>query len=322
MTDVNNTPNAADDRVGEPVDEPRETNDVVGSAGESIAEAERAQREVATDDDDDARFALYAQHAEEADDEFRVPTAEPASAPESAHEVPVVAPVAETVVAERVAEPVAETTVLAPEPVAPFAGETVVAPVAPSRAQPIFVQAPEPPLVKGNRGAAGAIGLVAAIAFAVLFFAASIGIAFVRDGLQPADAANWALDYARSFAFWVPVAVFFLGFWLLGAIINRGRWGHWVVWGLIVAVLSYGGYVVGQLFEAPFWELTAREGRAIAASALFAPGAIVALVLGREITIWFGAWVARRGRRVTEQNDEARREYERTLEAGPQLYQP
>ena len=156
----------------------------------------------------------------------------------------------------------------------------------------------------------------------MLFFAASIGIAFVRDGLQPADAANWALDYARSFAFWVPVAVFFLGFWLLGAIINRGRWGHWVVWGLIVAVLSYGGYVVGQLFEAPFWELTAREGRAIAASALFAPGAIVALVLGREITIWFGAWVARRGRRVTEQNDEARREYERTLEAGPQLYQP
>jgi hypothetical protein len=42
-------------------------------------------------------------------------------------------------------------------------------------------------------------------------------------------------------------------------------------------------------------------------------------VIGRELTIWFGAWVAARGKRVTELNIEAQREYERTLEAGPQL---
>jgi hypothetical protein len=47
----------------------------------------------------------------------------------------------------------------------------------------------------------------------------------------------------------------------------------------------------------------------------------VAFVLGRELTIWFGAWVAARGKRVTELNDEAQREYERTLEAGPRLHQ-
>src|SRR5699024_2984824 len=33
---------------------------------------------------------------------------------------------------------------------------------------PIFVQAPEPPRKRGNRGASGLIGLVAAVAFAVL----------------------------------------------------------------------------------------------------------------------------------------------------------
>ena len=54
---------------------------------------------------------------------------------------------------------------------------------------------------------------------------------------------------------------------------------------------------------------------------MLAPYAIVAFVLGREMTIWFGAWVASRGRRVTELNEVAQREYERTLEAGPQLQQ-
>ena len=52
---------------------------------------------------------------------------------------------------------------------------------------------------------------------------------------------------------------------------------------------------------------------------LFAPLAIAAFVIGRELTIWFGAWAAARGRRMTELNLAAQHEYERTLEAGPQL---
>lgn len=51
----------------------------------------------------------------------------------------------------------------------------------------------------------------------------------------------------------------------------------------------------------------------------FAPLAIAAFVIARELTIWFGAWVARSGARRTELNAEAQREYERTLEAGPSL---
>ena len=125
-------------------------------------------------------------------------------------------------------------------------------------------------------------------------------------------------DIARDF---VPVVAFFVGFWFLGAIINRGGWGHWVVWGLLVGVVSWGGYVLGALFAAPFWMLNARQGVDLVQESVLAPLAIVAFVLGRELTIWFGAWVAKRGRRVTEINDEAQREYERTLEAGPQLSQ-
>ena len=74
------------------------------------------------------------------------------------------------------------------------------------------------------------------------------------------------------------------------------------------------------------WEIdwdfgeTGRRGILMGIVARF-PLAIAAFVIGRELTIWFGAWVAARGRRVTELNREAQREYERTLEAGPQLHQ-
>jgi hypothetical protein len=134
-----------------------------------------------------------------------------------------------------------------------------------------------------------------------------------------AGLADAALSALATWTLWVPVVAFFVGFWLLGAIINRGRWGHWVVWGLLVGVISWGGYLLGALFAAPFWMLTARQGVDVVQESVLAPLAIVALVLGRELTIWFGAWVAKRGRRVTEINDEAQREYERTLEAGPVL---
>ncbi|MDN3310420.1 hypothetical protein QWJ90_05725 [Microbacterium oryzae] len=201
----------------------------------------------------------------------------------------------------------------APEPSA--APETTAAP------QPIFVQAPERPKKRGNRGAAGLIGLVAAVLFAVLFFAATLGWRLVTGDADFANIAEEALQIVTSFAFWVTVVVFWLGFWLLGVFVNRARWGKWVVFGLLVGVISYGGYVLGQLFEAPFWMLTASEGGELAADSLLHPLAIVAFILGREITIWFGAWVARHGARVSERNAQAQAEYERTLEAGPQLAQ-
>ena len=128
-----------------------------------------------------------------------------------------------------------------------------------------------------------------------------------------------ALAALATWSLWVPVVVFFIAFWLLGAIINRGRWGAWVIFGLLVGVAAYLGHLLGALLQAPFWMLTASEGAALVESQLLTPLAIGAFIIGRELTIWFGAWVAARGARVTELNVEAQREYERTLEAGPQL---
>lgn len=309
---------------GEPVDEPRPVDDdVVHSANQGIADAEAARRDAAADEaaasdshvdshvetvetprtpveparsayDDDSTFdsALYEAHADDS--------------------TPAWEPPAETVVAAPVVTP-RETVVETP------AAETAVVAPAYSTPQPIFVQAPEAPRLRGNRGAAGAIGLLAALAFGVLYLAVWLGVGLLNGDVTVDTLGSAALLALGTWALWVPIVVFFIAFWLLGAIINRGRWGAWVIFGLLVGVAAYLGHILGVLFQAPFWMLTASEGAALVESEFLAPLAIGAFIIGRELTIWFGAWVAARGARVTELNVEAQREYERTLEAGPQL---
>ncbi len=298
----------SDPKNGEPVDEnvPAEESTsvdaAVASANEGLADAEAASRDAVVE--------------------------EPAAASEPVeHDQPVVrdepAPVAGSSYAD---DPVDEDYVpgaystAADEPTE-IVEPVVVAPVVVPQPQPIFVQAPEAPRPRGNRAAAGAIGILAALAFGILYLAAAIGLRIARGDLAVEKAGSEATAALASWWFWVPVVVFFLSFWLLGAIVNRGRWGHWVIFGLLVGVASYGGHLLGQLFQAPFWQLTASQGEELVRGQLLAPLAIVALVIGRELTIWFGAWVAARGKRMSELNREAQREYERTLEAGPRIQQ-
>ncbi|MBY6061522.1 ABC transporter [Microbacterium esteraromaticum] len=217
------------------------------------------------------------------------------------------ASVADTAYAAPAVDTAAETQVVPAEPVAP----------PPAAPQPIFVQAPEPPRELGNRAAAGAIGLLAMVSFAILYLGAILGIGAVEGTVTVENVGTAALAPLSTWSFWVPVVIFYIAFWLLGAIINRGRWGHWVIFGLFVGAAAYGGHILGQLFQAPFWRLTPTEAVELIEQQTFAPLAIAAFLFARELTIWFGAWVARSGARKKELNAEAQAEYERTLEAGP-----
>ncbi|AZS44920.1 hypothetical protein BWL13_02517 [Microbacterium oleivorans] len=334
---------------GEPINEPtspeasRGVDDVVGSANDSLADAEAASRAADDRRRGDAAFDVsdrgsdlsvdYSKYSEPdapvassavtSEPLYRPAAEEPeavaADAPTRANESVVSEPASQAAPATAVYSHVDETptTVTSTEP----AATATAAPTAVYSQQPIFVQAPEAPRPRGNRGAAGAIGLLAALLFAILYLAATLGLSILNDDLALDALGNRTVEVVTTWGFWVPVAVFFLGFWLLGAFINRGRWGRWVVFGLIVGAIAYGGHILGQLFEAPFWSIAPSRAGEIVGDQLLAPLAVIAFVLGREITIWFGAWVAARGRRVTELNDEAQREYERTLEAGPQLHQ-
>jgi hypothetical protein len=202
----------------------------------------------------------------------------------------------------------AETTTLAEQP------PTVA--YAPS---PIFVQAPEAPLPRGNRAAAGGIGLIAAVAFGVVLAVATLISGFVDRTVDFGNVGTAALALLPSWSFWLPIAAFFVAFWFLGAVLNRARWGLWVIFGILVGVAAWAGVVLGALIDAPFWQLTVRQTLTLAEANVLTPLSVVAFIAGRELTIWFAAWVAARGRRITALNEEAQAEYERTLEAGPQL---
>jgi hypothetical protein len=340
---------------GEPVEEPNGVDDVVGRANEGLADAEAARRDAVTTDTDTAEAPTSADRSDDTvvsdgtavsddnastvtDEAAARRTAEPAevardevvapatATPTDPEPDPWASPEAASLEYSSTAAPVtpvaaddAPTIVAAPvvTPSEPVVAEPAVA--AAAAPQPIFVQAPEAPRPRGNRAAAGAIGLLAALAFAVLYLAVWLGVGAIEGEVTGENVGTTVLGALATWSLWVPVVVFFVAFWLLGAIINRGRWGAWVILGILVGIAAYGGHILGALFQAPFWELTVSEGGDLAEAELLTPLAIAAFVIGRELTIWFGAWAAARAARVTELNIEAQREYERTLEAGPQL---
>ncbi|MDX2376644.1 ABC transporter [Microbacterium sp. LRZ72] len=334
-----------DKAPGEPVDEPQPVDDVVVRANEGLADAEAAQRDISTEGEASRPYADPADSTTPADTrgaayEPPATAAASADAPETeaataagaapaAYEAPAAHETSRSPAAQAEApSPSATTYTLPPASAEPAytgaaAGTTSGIAAADESAaggpQHIFVQAPEPPRPRGNRAAAGLIGLLAALSFAVLYLAAALVIGLLDRTYTIDTLAEGALSGLQSWWLWVTTILFFLGFWLLGAIINLGRWGHWVIWGLLVGVVAYGAHLVGQLFQAPFWQLTRTQGAELVEAQLVAPLAFVAFVIGRELTIWFGAWISARGRRIREINDEAQREYERTLEAGPQL---
>lgn len=334
--------------VGDPVDDRPVVDDVVGSANAGLADAEAAresvpgdQRSLAHDEPVFSDAPAPVDPVADSEPAAATPATERYSAQNTSNETPAPAgddvpwydrpdAIADAANAEAAARADAaanantvhsDNNAAAAGAVAAAPRETAYAPIAPAAMQPIFVQAPEAPRPRGNRAAAGAIGLLAAVVFAALYLGAWLGFGLIAGDITPENLGESALSALATWTLWVPTVVFFVAFWLLGGIINRGRWGHWVIFGLFVGVASYVGHILGELFQEPFWMLTAREGAALVDRELLAPLAIAAFVIGRELTIWFGAWVSSRGKRMTELNAESQREYERTLEAGPQLVQ-
>jgi hypothetical protein len=70
--------------------------------------------------------------------------------------------------------------------------------------------------------------------------------------------------------------------------------------------------------------LNAAEASRLVGSLWLSPFGIAGGIVAREVSIWAGAWLAARGRKLKVKNAEAREEYDRKLAAGPQQggYQP
>lgn len=183
--------------------------------------------------------------------------------------------------------------------------------------QTIYVQAPTPPRPKGNRGFGVLVALIGAAIFALLY----AGVAYLLltiYGAGRADGIGVFTQFVVSPVFWVPIVGFFVFFALLAAIVNRGAWWYYAVFGLLVAVLVYFSYIGGALLTVQAWTLTLDDATRFLGQRWLDPFAIAAFIIAREIPVWLGGWLASRGRAVTERNRLAREAYDQELAAGPQ----
>lgn len=203
------------------------------------------------------------------------------------------------------------------------AGAATVAPepelyVAPQpAAQTVYVQAPTPPKSRGNRGFGVLVALIGTVVFALLY----AGVAYLLitvNGAGRADGPGVFTEFLTRPVYWVPIATFFIGFAILAAIVNRGAWWYYAVFGLLVAVLVYFSYIGGALLTVEAWTLTVDEAGRFISQRWLDPFAIAAFIIAREIPIWLGGWIAARGRTVAERNRLALEAYDRELAAGPQ----
>ncbi|WP_438854057.1 hypothetical protein [Agromyces sp. M3QZ16-3] len=198
-------------------------------------------------------------------------------------------------------------------------GAATAAPEAPAPPLPqtIYVQAPTPPKDKGNRGFGVLVGLVATVAFALLYAGISY-LVIAWYGAGRGDGIRVYTEFLAQPVFWVPVVFFFLAFALLAAILNRAAWWTWAVFGLAIGIIVYFSYIGASLLTVAAWQFTPQQAADFVAERWVDPFAIIAFIVARELPIWFGGWIAARGRAVGERNVRAREEYDRQIAAGPQ----
>ncbi len=177
----------------------------------------------------------------------------------------------------------------------------------------LYMQSPMPPEVKGNRGAGVLIALLSTVAFALVYAGVlSLWLApsyppstFLNEGLLP-----WILNWGFAAA----VLGFFVGLALLVLIVGRAGWWAYVLGGLLVAILTWAVTLLGFALDARLGgdRVILQPLSLLKEYGLVFP-VLAAGIVGREVTVWFGAWIGARGRKVKRQNAEAIAEYETAL---------
>lgn len=181
----------------------------------------------------------------------------------------------------------------------------------PAAAQPavVFVTAPQPPKKRGARG----VGAIVALLSAGVFTAVYASLVLLLGLIEPRFGVAGALDTIASVTFSLPVIIFFLAYLLLVVIVNGAGWWAHVLGGFIVAVVVWVGFVGAAIIAAGAFGSTAAEVNAVVLQQLTNPLGFVAAIAAREVPIWVGGLVSRRGRTARARNVEARAAYEQKL---------
>ena len=210
--------------------------------------------------------------------------------------------VVENVPAEASVEPIVGTT----GEVTPVVVTDEVAPVA-APVQTVYVTAPTPPKPKGNRGFGVLMALLATIAFAVVY----AGVAAILLMIITPEAGVGAITlFFTNSLFFVPVLVFLVSMILWALLANRTGWWSWVIGSLAIGVFTFAVSIGALMLVTGEFSKSPSEAGAVFMLYLTSPIFIAAALVARETAIWFGAAIAKRGRRVRERNYETFQAFE------------
>lgn len=189
----------------------------------------------------------------------------------------------------------------------------------------LYVQTPMPPEIRGNRGAGVLIALVATVGFALVY--AGVLALWIAPSFPPSTYFSEGLvPLLTSWAFIAATAAFFIGLVIVVLVVGRAGWWAYVLGGFFVALLVWAATVVGLRLvldssftvQGPLWQQPVGDPGwnpvELVRSLGFSVPALAAALVAREATVWFGAWIGSRGRRVTARNRAAIEEYEAALE--------
>ena len=170
----------------------------------------------------------------------------------------------------------------------PLAGERVV-----------YVEAPLPPKARSNRVVGALLALVGAVLFAVVY-------ALVGAGFIALTGSRFGFgDFITDAIFWIPVLFFTIGFVLVVVLVNRAAWWVHVVASLLVAVITYFGSI-GMLLL-----VTGIAGSSVGfVDTALSPYVIAATIVAREVSIWVGLLISRRGVKLTARNKAEREAFD------------
>ncbi|CAN5228077.1 hypothetical protein BH09ACT5_BH09ACT5_18640 [soil metagenome] len=187
----------------------------------------------------------------------------------------------------------------------PAAAQTS-APAADPAQRVVYVQVPAEPRKLGNRGVGSLIAIAAAVVFTAILAVVYALIAYANSGVL-------TFAFLARAEFYAPALFFVIGFVLLVLIVNRANWWAFIIGSLLVGVVVYLGSIGLTLLGTGIVSNTPDVAAGRFAEALRAPFFIVAALLAREVALWTGGIISRRGRRLRARNLENRAAYEREL---------
>jgi len=196
-----------------------------------------------------------------------------------------------------VVEPVGAPEGLQGEPAAEFP-----AAAATPAQQVVYVQAPVPPRAAGNRGIGTIFAVLAAIVYGVLLAGVTWIMQYVTTGAT-------GVPFLAIWDFYIPIIVFAVALIIVVVIVNRAGWGAYVLGSLFVGAAVYFGTIgIYLLFnwiifkQVDYFDTFAGEAFLI-----------IGAILAREVAVWFGWIIARRGKKVAARNAAARAEFDTKL---------